>query len=42
MRIRTSDKEELYRIALNHIVNQYANLPAAAWQAWYLLAKKYN
>jgi hypothetical protein len=35
------DKEELYRIALNHIANQYPNHPAAA-QAWYLLAKKYN
>jgi len=35
------DKEELYRVALNHIANQYANHPAAQ-QAWYLLAKKYN
>ncbi|HKC34567.1 MAG TPA: hypothetical protein VKB95_00840, partial [Chitinophagaceae bacterium] len=35
------DKEELYRLALNHITNQYANHPAAQ-QAWYLLAKKYN
>ena len=35
------DKEELYRIALNHIANQYANHPAAA-QASFLLAKKYN
>jgi len=35
------DKEELYRVAVNHIATQYANHPAAA-QAWYLLAKKYN
>ncbi len=31
------NKEELYFNALNHIAQQYPNLPAAA-QAWYLLA----
>lgn len=35
------DDEELYKLALNHIANQYDSHPAAA-QAWYLLAKKYN
>ena len=28
-------------MALNHIANQYGNLPAAS-QAWYLLANGYN
>lgn len=31
------DKDQLYFNAINHIANQYGNLPAAA-QAWYLLA----
>ncbi len=35
------DKDSLYRMALKHLINQYANLPAAS-QAWYLLAKEYN
>jgi uncharacterized protein YfaS (alpha-2-macroglobulin family) len=35
------DKEKLFRQSLNHIANQYNNLPAAA-QAWYLLANAYN
>ena len=35
------DNDSLYRMALKHLVSQYANLPAAS-QAWYLLAKEYN
>jgi hypothetical protein len=35
------DKDSLYRMALKHLVSQYANLPAAS-QAWYLLANEYN
>ncbi len=35
------NKKDLYFAALNQIVNQYQNLPAAS-QAWYLIARKYN
>ncbi|MFI5132796.1 MAG: alpha-2-macroglobulin [Chitinophagales bacterium] len=35
------DKKELYLSALNHIVHQYENYPAAT-QAWYLIAQQYN
>ena len=31
------DKDMLYFNAINHVANQYGNLPAAA-QAWYLVA----
>jgi len=34
------NKLELYRTALNHLINQYKNLPAAS-QASYLMAKDY-
>src|SRR5258705_13597589 len=35
------DKDQLYFTAINHIAQQYQNLPAAA-QAWYLMANYYN
>jgi hypothetical protein len=35
------DKDQLYFAAVNHIAQQYGNLPAAA-QAWYLTAKYYE
>ncbi len=35
-----SNKKELYLAALNHIVHQYENYPAAS-QAWYLIASQY-
>ncbi|HEY6064234.1 MAG TPA: alpha-2-macroglobulin family protein, partial [Chitinophagaceae bacterium] len=35
------DKDKLYFNSIDHIANQYANLPAAA-QAWYLLAAYYE
>jgi hypothetical protein len=35
------NKKELYLLALNHIVHQYENMPAAA-QASYLIAAQYN
>jgi hypothetical protein len=35
------DKDQLYFNAINHLANQYANLPAAS-QAWYLLAAWYE
>ena len=35
------NKKELYLSALNHIVHQYENYPAAS-QAWYLIASQYN
>lgn len=35
------DKDQLYFMAVNHIANQYNNLPAAA-QAWFLVAAWYN
>jgi uncharacterized protein YfaS (alpha-2-macroglobulin family) len=35
------DKNQLYFHAVNHIANQYGQLPAAA-QAWYLVAIHYN
>ncbi|MGZ8559338.1 MAG: alpha-2-macroglobulin family protein, partial [Chitinophagaceae bacterium] len=35
------DKDKLYFNAINHIANQYKNLPAAS-QAWYLVAASYN
>ncbi|MBS1920456.1 MAG: alpha-2-macroglobulin [Bacteroidetes bacterium] len=36
-----SNKKELYLGALNHIVHQYENNPAAS-EAWYLIAEQYN
>lgn len=35
------DKKELYLASLQHITEQYKDLPAAA-QAWYLIAEQYN
>ena len=35
------DKDKLYFNSINHIANQYADLPAAA-QAWYLVAAYYE
>jgi len=35
------DKDNLYLQAVNHIAQQYGNLPAAS-QAWYLMAGYYN
>ncbi|MEI9943497.1 MAG: alpha-2-macroglobulin family protein [Chitinophagaceae bacterium] len=35
------DKDQLYFTSLNHIANQYGNLPAAA-QAWYFIASYYE
>ena len=35
------EKDSLYRLALNHLINQYGNMPAAS-QASYLLAHEYN
>ena len=35
------NKKELYLATLNHLGQQYENLPAAS-QAWYLMAQQYN